>query len=222
MVMILLKTSDDEEIEVESSVRQLIGSLKLIEKNDQDQEVYAIDIESQYIDFVLDYVEWLDQHLEDYETVQYTFKQQTDIDHLNEMQDLLDHLDIRYLSNQLNQYKSLLLKRSNQYYSWEEIKKHQYEDDLWLLINNCVYDVTKWIDDHPGGDSILNGAAIDSSYYFEIYHRTDNSFKKLNKYFIGYLRKEDYEKVKTETESLDSSDEFLERLKHLCPQHNML
>ena len=32
-----------------------------------------------------------------------------------------------------------------------EIVKHSSESNCWLLINNKVYDVTKFISDHPGG-----------------------------------------------------------------------
>ena len=32
-------------------------------------------------------------------------------------------------------------------YSWEEVKKHTTSESLWLVINNNVYDVTKFIED---------------------------------------------------------------------------
>lgn len=38
-------------------------------------------------------------------------------------------------------------------YSLTEIAKHSSETNCWLLINNKVYDVTKFIPDHPGGVS---------------------------------------------------------------------
>lgn len=36
-------------------------------------------------------------------------------------------------------------------YTMTEIAKHSSESNCWLLINNKVYDVTKFIPDHPGG-----------------------------------------------------------------------
>ena len=36
-------------------------------------------------------------------------------------------------------------------YTMTEIVKHSSESNCWLLINNIVYDVTKFISDHPGG-----------------------------------------------------------------------
>lgn len=31
----------------------------------------------------------------------------------------------------------------------EEIKKHTSRDDLWMVINGKVYDVTPFVDEHP-------------------------------------------------------------------------
>jgi len=38
----------------------------------------------------------------------------------------------------------------------EEYLKHASEEDLWLLIDGKVYDVTKYQEEHPGSDSILH------------------------------------------------------------------
>lgn len=35
------------------------------------------------------------------------------------------------------------------YISTEEIKKHTSRDDLWMVINGKVYDVTPFVDEHP-------------------------------------------------------------------------
>jgi cytochrome b involved in lipid metabolism len=35
-------------------------------------------------------------------------------------------------------------------YEIEEIKKHNKENDCWILINDTVYDITKFINFHPG------------------------------------------------------------------------
>ena len=38
-----------------------------------------------------------------------------------------------------------------------EIKKHNNEDDCWIIIKNKVYDVTPYLQKqiHPGGDEVL-------------------------------------------------------------------
>lgn len=37
----------------------------------------------------------------------------------------------------------------------EECKKHVHETDCWLIIHGKVYDITKFVDEHPGGFDIL-------------------------------------------------------------------
>ncbi len=40
-------------------------------------------------------------------------------------------------------------------YTWEEIRRHSTKQDRWIVIDNRVYDVTKWLK-HPGGQMVLN------------------------------------------------------------------
>jgi cytochrome b involved in lipid metabolism len=40
-------------------------------------------------------------------------------------------------------------------YTWDEIRQHTSPGDLWLVIDNKVYDVSQWMDEHPGGDFVL-------------------------------------------------------------------
>lgn len=36
-----------------------------------------------------------------------------------------------------------------------EVKKHVTEDDCWIIVHGKVYDVTKFLDEHPGGFDII-------------------------------------------------------------------
>lgn len=36
-----------------------------------------------------------------------------------------------------------------------EVAKHNHEKDCWLVIHGRVYDVTNFLDDHPGGYDIV-------------------------------------------------------------------
>jgi cytochrome b involved in lipid metabolism len=43
----------------------------------------------------------------------------------------------------------------NKFYEWEEIKKHNNVNDIWIVMDGIVYDLTKYISDHPGGESVI-------------------------------------------------------------------
>lgn len=40
-------------------------------------------------------------------------------------------------------------------YSLSEAKEHTTEEDCWVVISGKVYDVTKFLDEHPGGYDII-------------------------------------------------------------------
>lgn len=40
-------------------------------------------------------------------------------------------------------------------YTLAEVGEHNKESDIWVAYNGQVYDVTKFIDEHPGGSEVL-------------------------------------------------------------------
>ena len=40
-----------------------------------------------------------------------------------------------------------------------EVAKHSKPDDCWLTVNETVYDVSKFMNEHPGGKKTLSDAA---------------------------------------------------------------
>ncbi|KAI0005052.1 cytochrome b5-like heme/steroid binding domain-containing protein [Russula compacta] len=49
-----------------------------------------------------------------------------------------------------------------------ELREHSSKDSIWVLVSGKVYDVTKFIDEHPGGDEvILSEAGKDATEAFE-------------------------------------------------------
>jgi len=70
-----------------------------------------------------------------------------------------------------------------------EVRKHNKDDDVWIVVNDKVYDCTEYLDLHPGGaDSILINAGEDSTEDFVAIHST-KATKMLDKFFVGDLDK---------------------------------
>eukprot|EP00121_Abeoforma_whisleri_P009234 Awhi_evm1s8489 len=68
----------------------------------------------------------------------------------------------------------------------EEIAKHKTSEDCWFVIDGKVYDVSEFMDEHPGGEeALLDEAGKDSTQAFEdIGHSTDARMM-LSEYEIG-------------------------------------
>merc|ERR1712205_299108 len=68
----------------------------------------------------------------------------------------------------------------------EEFKKHATNEDLWLLIDGKVYDVTKYQDEHPGSDSILHDVkGVDATQEFEDVGHSKDAMNVKDKLLIG-------------------------------------
>jgi len=70
---------------------------------------------------------------------------------------------------------------------WEELQKHNNSQDCWLAVRGKVYNVTRWVPNHPGGnDPLVLNAGRDGTQLFEAYHPI-RVHAMLDKYFIGDL-----------------------------------
>jgi monoamine oxidase len=76
-------------------------------------------------------------------------------------------------------------------YKMNDIKKHNtIEKGIWTTINNKVYDITKWVPQHPGGIAkIMQIAGKDGTDLFmnNPFHKGTDANKILEKYYIGEL-----------------------------------
>jgi len=75
-------------------------------------------------------------------------------------------------------------------YTMEQVAQHSSEPDCWTAINVNVYNVTAFINEHPGGDrNILKICGIDGSAAFNRQHavKTDPN-ATLGGFIIGTLK----------------------------------
>lgn len=73
--------------------------------------------------------------------------------------------------------------------SHTELAQHNKLGDAWMAIRGKVYNVTKYLDFHPGGvDELMRGAGKDATSLFDEVHAWVNYESLLAKCFIGPLR----------------------------------
>nr|GMD31521.1 cytochrome B5 [Ipomoea batatas] len=71
-------------------------------------------------------------------------------------------------------------------HSFEEVSKHNTKDDCWIIISGKVYNVTPYLDDHPGGDDVLlTATGKDATNDFEDIGHSDDARETMKKYYIG-------------------------------------
>lgn len=59
-------------------------------------------------------------------------------------------------------------------FSYEEVQKHNSEDDLWVVIHGDVYDLTQFAKEHPGGSHVIvKQAGGDATKAFDVVHPKD-------------------------------------------------
>ncbi|CAN8245016.1 unnamed protein product [Cochlearia groenlandica] len=72
-------------------------------------------------------------------------------------------------------------------YSKSEISLHNKREDCWVIIKDKVYDVTSYVEEHPGGDAILDHAGDDSTDGFFGPQHATRVFDMIDDFYIGEL-----------------------------------
>jgi cytochrome-b5 reductase len=69
-----------------------------------------------------------------------------------------------------------------------ELAKHNTRQSCWIAINGVVFDVTGFLNDHPGGaDVLLQSAGQDATEAFESIGHSKHAMKQLETMMIGLL-----------------------------------
>ncbi|KAH9814192.1 acyl-CoA dehydrogenase/oxidase [Melampsora americana] len=92
----------------------------------------------------------------------------------------------------LNIFSTLPAGKKLKPFSREEVAQHAKEGDLWCIVDTAVYDLSSFVDMHPGGASVLldkNVAGKDATEAFFGLHRSE-VLKKYGRYLIGNVQGE--------------------------------
>ncbi|RFU24447.1 hypothetical protein B7463_g11895, partial [Scytalidium lignicola] len=71
-------------------------------------------------------------------------------------------------------------------YTVNDVAAHKDRDNLWVIIHGKVYDVTKYVRDHPGGqDVLLEVAGTDATAAYEDAGHSEDANEVLEGYLVG-------------------------------------
>ncbi|GMN50632.1 hypothetical protein TIFTF001_019780 [Ficus carica] len=79
-------------------------------------------------------------------------------------------------------------KKGAQVYSKAQVSLHNKRTDCWIIIKDKVYDVTSYVEEHPGGDAILAHAGDDSTEGFYGPQHATRVFDMIDDFYIGDLK----------------------------------
>ncbi|XP_055921813.1 cytochrome b5 [Eupeodes corollae] len=88
-----------------------------------------------------------------------------------------------------------------------EVTKHNTNKDCWLVIHNNIYDVTAFLNEHPGGEEVLlEQAGRDGTESFEDVGHSSDAREMMNKYKVGELVEEERKVVTKKSEPTWTQD----------------
>ena len=74
-------------------------------------------------------------------------------------------------------------------YTMEEVAKHNAPPSIWSVYKGFVYDITMYMDYHPGGSIINKVAGKDMTMLYNKFHAYVNIDKFIGAFKIGYIKK---------------------------------
>lgn len=74
-------------------------------------------------------------------------------------------------------------------YTIEDVNKHNSQGDLWVVYNGEVYDVSKFVDEHPGGEEVLADlGGQDITTEFDDIGHSDEAHEIMPRLKVGVLK----------------------------------
>ncbi len=68
-----------------------------------------------------------------------------------------------------------------------DVAKHSSEGDVWIVVKGKVYDVTPYVEEHPGGLAILRNAGGDATDGFHGPQHPPRVFDIIDDFLIGRI-----------------------------------
>lgn len=73
-------------------------------------------------------------------------------------------------------------------YTVAEVKEHNNGKSTWMVIHDKVYDITKFLEEHPGGEEVLlEQAGQDATESFEDVGHSQDARDLLDDYYMGEI-----------------------------------
>ncbi|PWA77854.1 cytochrome b5 type 06 [Artemisia annua] len=101
-------------------------------------------------------------------------------------------------------------------YTLQQVAEHNDPKDCWLIIDGKVYDVTKFLEDHPGGDDVLLSATgKDATDDFEDVGHSSTAKAMMDEFYVGDIdtatipSKVEYKPPKQAHYNQDKTSEFI-------------
>ncbi|KAI1617875.1 cytochrome b5-like heme/steroid binding domain-containing protein [Exophiala viscosa] len=102
-------------------------------------------------------------------------------------------------------------------FSADEVVDHRRKEDLYLVIHGKVYDVTSFVDQHPGGQEVLvDQGGVDATEAFEEVGHSEDAREQLAELIVGNLSRQ------TGDEKLLASSGSAYKIYHKEPQISAL
>jgi len=74
--------------------------------------------------------------------------------------------------------------------TYSDVSEHTTKKDLYMVIHDKVYDVTSFVDEHPGGEEVLvDVGGQDASEAFEDVGHSDEAREILDGLYVGNLKR---------------------------------
>ncbi|KXX83373.1 putative cytochrome b5 [Madurella mycetomatis] len=74
--------------------------------------------------------------------------------------------------------------------TYQDVAEHNTKKDLYVVIHDKIYDVSKFVDEHPGGEEVLlDVAGQDATEAFEDVGHSDEARETLDQLIVGKLKR---------------------------------